>query len=78
MKNVAGKWGGASTAAVFLQEFVAETPWVHLDIAGPSWVESDSPIGRGGTGCFVRALIRLHRLRESLIDRGKGSKFCMY
>ncbi len=60
LKNVGGKWGGAITAAKFLQQFVAETPWVHLDIAGPSWVESDSVTrDAGGTGCFVRTLIEL-------------------
>lgn len=57
LKNVGGKWGGAATAARFLQEFVGETPWVHLDIAGPSWADSDSPTrDAGGTGCYVRTL----------------------
>ncbi|MFO0950840.1 MAG: leucyl aminopeptidase [Isosphaeraceae bacterium] len=61
-KNVAGKWGGAITAAKFLQQFVGETPWVHLDIAGPSWADSDSALrDSGGTGCFVRTLIDLIR-----------------
>ena len=60
LKNVGGKWGGAVTAAKFLEQFVSETPWIHLDIAGPSWADADSP-GRdvGGTGCFVRTLVRL-------------------
>jgi leucyl aminopeptidase len=60
LKNVGGKWGGAVTAAKFLQQFVAETPWVHLDIAGPSWAESDTPTrDPGATGCFVRTLVTL-------------------
>ncbi len=60
LKNVGGKWGGAITAARFLQEFVAETPWVHLDIAGPSWADTESPTrDSGGTGCFVRTLVAL-------------------
>ena len=60
LKNVAGKWGGAVTAAKFLQAFVGETPWVHLDIAGPSWNDTESATGdAGGTGCFVRTLLRL-------------------
>ncbi len=60
LKNVGGKWGGASTAAKFLEQFVGETPWVHLDIAGPSWADSDSAIrDAGGTGCFVRTLVAL-------------------
>jgi hypothetical protein len=36
LKNTGGRWGGAITAARFLQRFVAEKPWVHLDIAGPA------------------------------------------
>lgn len=60
LKNVGGKWGGAVTAAKFLQEFVDGRPWAHLDIAGPSWAESDSATqDAGGTGCFVRTLVRL-------------------
>jgi leucyl aminopeptidase len=59
MKNIGGKWGGAVTAAKFLESFVGSTPWVHLDIAGPSWADSDSPTrDAGATGCFVRTLIR--------------------
>jgi leucyl aminopeptidase len=59
LKNVGGKWGGACTAAKFLEQFVGMTPWIHLDIAGPSWTESDSPTrDAGATGCFVRTLVR--------------------
>jgi leucyl aminopeptidase len=58
LKNVGGKWGGAITAAKFLQQFVGETPWAHLDIAGPSWAESESATrDAGATGCFVRTLV---------------------
>ena len=60
LKNVGGKWGGAITAARFLQEFVAETPWVHLDIAGPAWADTaNATRDAGGTGCFVRTLVDL-------------------
>jgi leucyl aminopeptidase len=60
LKNVGGKWGGAITAAKFLEQFVGEVPWVHLDIAGPSWADSDSSTrDGGGTGCFVRTLVTL-------------------
>lgn len=60
LKNVGGKWGGAITAAKFLEQFVGETPWAHLDIAGPSWADSEgSASDAGGTGCFVRTLIAL-------------------
>ncbi|WP_337175745.1 leucyl aminopeptidase [Paludisphaera sp.] len=58
LKNVGGKWGGAITAAKFLEEFVAGIPWAHLDIAGPSWVDGEnSTRDAGGTGCFVRTLV---------------------
>lgn len=61
IKNVGnGRWGGSITAAKFLEEFVGQVPWIHVDIAGPAW--SDSPqkwIDGGGTGCFVRTLVEL-------------------
>lgn len=60
LKNVGGRWGGAITAAKFLEQFVGETPWVHLDIAGPSWFDNDNAShDAGGTGCFVRTLVAL-------------------
>lgn len=38
MSSRAGRWGGAITAALFLQEFIEEgTQWAHLDVAGPAW-----------------------------------------
>jgi leucyl aminopeptidase len=63
IKNVTGKrYGGAITAAKFLEHFVADVPWVHLDIAGPAWAEHESPTrDPGGTGCFVRTLVELAR-----------------
>jgi leucyl aminopeptidase len=60
IKNIGGKWGGSITAAKFLQQFVDGKPWVHLDIAGPSWADSESGTrDAGGTGCFVRTLVKL-------------------
>jgi leucyl aminopeptidase len=60
IKNTGGRWGGAITAALFLQEFAGETPWVHLDIAGPSRAEKDRGYQvKGGTGVGVRTLVRL-------------------
>ncbi len=57
-KNVGPRWGGAVTAAKFLEKFVSEKPWVHLDIAGPSFAASNQPHREGGaTGCMVRTLI---------------------
>jgi leucyl aminopeptidase len=58
LKNIGGKWGGAATAAKFLEQFVSSTPWIHLDIAGPSWCDTEnSTRDAGGTGCFVRSLV---------------------
>lgn len=54
IKNIGGGYGGAITAALFLQEFVGNTPWAHLDIAGPAFSERDP---RGGTGFGVRTLV---------------------
>jgi leucyl aminopeptidase len=60
MKNVGPRWGGAITAACFLERFVGETPWAHMDIAGMAWASKDSPtVPKGGTGWGVRLLNRL-------------------
>lgn len=63
IKNTGGsRYAGAISAAKFLEEFVGATPWAHLDIAGPAWVERDGPTREpGGTGCFVRTLVELAR-----------------
>jgi leucyl aminopeptidase len=59
----ATRYGGATTAAMFLKEFVAETPqlpaakWIHLDIAGTAWSDDSDPwISRGPTGMAVRSI----------------------
>ena len=58
LKNIGGKWGGAVTAAKFLEQFVGSTPWVHLDIAGPAWCDTENATrDAGGTGCYVRSLV---------------------
>ncbi len=56
--NITGsKWGGAITAALFLSEFTENTPWVHIDIAGPAYAKKESDYcGVGGTGFGVRLL----------------------
>jgi leucyl aminopeptidase len=59
MKNIGGAHGGAITAALILQEFVGDTAWAHLDIAGPAFAESDNLLSpKGGTGFGVRTLIK--------------------
>lgn len=58
------RYGGAITAGLFLQEFVDNIPWAHIDIAGPAFAEKEYTYGqKGGTGFGVRLL--LHYLRNS-------------
>lgn len=60
MKNVGGRWGGSITAAQFLQRFVNNVPWAHLDIAGTAWSDKDAPtVPKGATAFGVRLLDRL-------------------
>lgn len=62
IKNVGeGRWGGAITAGKFLEEFVdAEIPWVHIDIAGPSFLDKPKPwADAGASGCMVRSLVKM-------------------
>ena len=60
IKNVGeGRWGGAITAAKFLENFVGDVPWVHIDIAGPSFADSPTPArDAGATGVMIRSLLR--------------------
>lgn len=59
-KNVGSRWGGAITAAKFLERFVDQTPWVHLDIAGPSYAENPKPQRDvGATGAMLRTLVEV-------------------
>jgi leucyl aminopeptidase len=58
LKNVGSRWGGALNAGLFLEEFVAERPWAHLDIAGPARAEeTDGTTPKGSTGVAVRTLL---------------------
>src|SRR5215472_9743831 len=64
--NTGGRWGGASTAAVFLKEFAEDTPWVHLDIAGTAWIDDNkSWIAKGPSGIAVRSLVEFVRSYEN-------------
>lgn len=57
MKNIGGRWGGSITAGQFLQRFVNDTPWAHLDIAGTGMGSPQSEINRSwGSGFGVRLL----------------------
>ena len=58
--NIGGRAGGAISAAWFLREFVGDTPWVHLDIAGTAWLDDAKPfLARGPSGVCVRTFVNL-------------------
>jgi leucyl aminopeptidase len=62
MKNIGGRFAGAITAAQFLQRFVKDTPWAHLDIAGTAMGSPSSEINQSwGSGFGVRLLDQLVR-----------------
>jgi leucyl aminopeptidase len=68
MKNAAGRQAGSLAAGVFLREFVGDTPWVHLDIAGTGW-NDQSDLGlvpSGPSGTPVRTFVELAREFEKL------------
>lgn len=70
MKNSGERWGGAINAALFLKEFVGDTPWVHLDIAGPSTSPKERGyFNKGATGVGVRTLVELVRQRTASPER---------
>jgi leucyl aminopeptidase len=58
MKNTGSRFGGASTAGVFLQEFVKDVKWTHIDIAGTAYIEKpQKEFIAGATGAGVRTLL---------------------
>jgi leucyl aminopeptidase len=60
LPNIGGRWGGAITAAKFLQDFVEDKPWVHLDIAGTAWLDEAKPyLAKGPSGVPVRTFVNL-------------------
>jgi leucyl aminopeptidase len=58
LRNLAGRWGGANTAAAFLSEFMTGCDsWAHLDIAGTAWISGDQDAAFGATGYGVAATL---------------------
>jgi leucyl aminopeptidase len=58
MKNVGPRQAGSITAALFLKQYVNETPWAHLDIAGTAMIDKESGVNNAGaTGFPVRTLV---------------------
>jgi len=65
LKNIGGPWGGAITAGLFIQEFVQDLPWLHIDIAGTASKDKESGyFGFGATGVGVRLLTTLLKSME--------------
>ena len=60
MRNTGDRFGGAITAGLFLKTFAKDTPWVHVDIAGPASLTSARPSQpKGGTGFAVATIVEL-------------------
>jgi leucyl aminopeptidase len=58
MNTGKNRYGGATTAAMFLKEFVGDTPWIHLDIAGCAWNDENNQwLANGPTGIAVRSIV---------------------
>ena len=76
LRNIGtGSYGGALTAGLFLQSFVDDVPWVHLDIAGPARSGSDDGyVVKGGTGFGVRTLVELLQSYEPPEHEKPGKK----
>jgi leucyl aminopeptidase len=60
LHNIGGRAAGSITAALFLRDFVGDTPWIHLDIAGTAWLDDAKPyLGKGASGVGVRTFVKL-------------------
>jgi leucyl aminopeptidase len=58
MKNTGARSGGAISASIFLKQYVKDTPWAHIDVAGPVWADKEHGYnGVGATGYGVRMLV---------------------
>ncbi|MBV8636539.1 MAG: leucyl aminopeptidase [Candidatus Eremiobacteraeota bacterium] len=76
LKNTGGRAAGTLTASAFLKSFVAETPWIHLDIAGTAYLDNDFAWqAKGPTGTPVRALVSyVETLAGSPVVHANGAK----
>jgi leucyl aminopeptidase len=77
LKNTGGRPAGAETAGTFLKHFVADTPWIHLDVAGTAYLDSESSyMAKGPTGTPVRAFVAMVEALagEGMLTNGKVGK----
>jgi leucyl aminopeptidase len=67
VKNAGGRKAGAIQGGLFLKKFVKDTPWIHIDMAGPVWTEKDRTYRpKGATGFGVRLIVEfLRRYKKS-------------
>jgi leucyl aminopeptidase len=71
VKNSGGRYGGVSTSAKFLEHFVEDYPWAHLDIANVVWTDTaKAEVPKGATGFGVRLLIDLISQPGSIVGEG--------
>jgi leucyl aminopeptidase len=78
IKNVAAKpKAGALIGGLVLEKFVGDTPWAHIDMAGPARSDSDNGfLTNGGTGFGVLTLLELLKSWEVLGGKAMGAKNC--
>jgi leucyl aminopeptidase len=70
MKNIGGRFGGAITGAQFIQRFVKDTPWAHLDVAGVAFDSARNDINPSwASGWGVRLLDRLVQMHYEKPER---------
>jgi len=78
MRNVGGRAAGAITAAAFLSNFVKDTRWAHIDIAGTAWIQEQSErksyASKGATGVGVRLIIDLLMRESGISANPSGAK----
>ena len=73
VKNVGDRWGGAITAGLFLSEFVGDTPWCHMDVAGTAYHEKPGDYWpKGATGSPARTVIRY--ILDRAAEDGSGRR----
>ena len=75
LKNTGGRPAGTLTAAAFLRAFAGDTPWVHLDVAGTAYLDSESPWqAKGPTGTPVRAFVAFAEQLAGAPAGGDGAR----
>ena len=75
IKNTGGREAGSIIGGAFLKEFVGDTPWVHLDIAGMAWTRESKPyVPKGSTGWGIRLLVDTLENLPAPASKSKGRK----